>query len=134
MEKIFIIDNEEKIRTVLSRIITLEGFELFQAYDLENARKRCDVSGIDISITKEGNKIKFSVQDFGKGISAALRLLMKEDATTDTDGNILTPSKYPMQVYSETILPVPSKKSKIVIAGVLAAEAIFMITRSSVCK
>lgn len=66
MEKIFIIDNEEKIRTVLSRIITLEGFELFQAYDLENAGKRCDVSGIDTSTIKEGNKIKFSVQDFGK--------------------------------------------------------------------
>lgn len=62
--------------------------------------------------------------------SAALRLLMKEDNTTDTDGNILTPSKYPMQVYGETILPVPSKKSKIVIAGILAAGAIFMISRS----
>ena len=68
MEKILIIDDEEKIRTLLSRIISLEGFEVFQASDLENARKRCDVSGIDISIIKEGNKIKFSVQDFGKGI------------------------------------------------------------------
>ncbi|WP_313266945.1 hypothetical protein [Epilithonimonas vandammei] len=68
MEKIFTIDNEGKVRTWLFGIITLEGFELFQASDLENARKRCDVSGIDISIIKEGNKIKFSVQDFDKGI------------------------------------------------------------------
>lgn len=62
--------------------------------------------------------------------SAALRLLMREDSTTDTDGNILTPSKSPMQVYGETILPVPSKKSKILMASILAAGAIFMISKS----
>ncbi|WP_312760765.1 SDR family oxidoreductase [Epilithonimonas sp.] len=62
--------------------------------------------------------------------SAVLRLLMREDRTTDTDGNILTPSKSPMQVYGETILPVPSKKSKILMAGILAAGAIFMISKS----
>ncbi|WP_312421872.1 SDR family oxidoreductase [Epilithonimonas sp.] len=61
--------------------------------------------------------------------SAALRLLMREDRTTDTDGNILTPSKSPMQVYGETILPVPSKKSKILMTGILAAGAIFMISK-----
>lgn len=62
--------------------------------------------------------------------SAGLRLLMKDNSETDTDGNILTASKYPMQIYGETILPVPSKKTKIMLAGVLATAALFIFTKS----
>ena len=40
MSTILIIDDEEKIRTLLSRILSLEGFEVFQASDLSNASKR----------------------------------------------------------------------------------------------
>jgi DNA-binding response OmpR family regulator len=39
LSKILIIDDEEKIRTLLSRIIELEGFEIFQASDLKNGKK-----------------------------------------------------------------------------------------------
>lgn len=63
--------------------------------------------------------------------SAGLRLMMKEDNNTDTDGNVLTQSKNPMQIYGETILPVPSKKAKkILLAGFLATAALVMLSIS----
>lgn len=63
--------------------------------------------------------------------SAALRLLMKEDNNTDTDGNVLTQSKNPMRIYGETILPVPSEKTKkIMLAGLLGAAALVIISMS----
>ncbi len=62
--------------------------------------------------------------------SAGLRLMMNDDRTTDTDGNILTPSKYPMRIYGETIVPVPSKDTKILLAGVLATAALYFFTKS----
>ena len=62
--------------------------------------------------------------------SAALRMLMKDDNNTDTDGNVLTPSKNPMRIYGETILPVPSRQTKIMLAGLFAVTAIFMISKS----
>ncbi|MFC4163135.1 sigma-54-dependent transcriptional regulator [Epilithonimonas zeae] len=64
MNKILIIDDEEKIRTLLSRIISLEGFEVFQASDLKNAKKRLEVSDIDVVISDvklpEGSGVEFS--------------------------------------------------------------------------
>ncbi|WP_312342976.1 sigma-54-dependent transcriptional regulator [Chryseobacterium binzhouense] len=64
MNKILIIDDEEKIRTLLSRIIGLEGFEVFQASDLKNARKRLEVSEIDVIISDvklpDGSGVEFS--------------------------------------------------------------------------
>lgn len=64
MNKILIIDDEEKIRTLLSRIIGLEGFEVFQASDLKNARKRLEVSEIDVIISDvklpDGSGVDFS--------------------------------------------------------------------------
>lgn len=69
MKKILIIDDEEKLRTLLARIISLEGFEVFQASDCKEGLKKltqydidvvlCDVklpdgSGVDLSkIIKE---------------------------------------------------------------------------------
>lgn len=64
MNKILIIDDEEKIRTLLSRIIGLEGFEVFQASDLKNAKKRLEVSEIDVIISDvklpDGSGVDFS--------------------------------------------------------------------------
>lgn len=64
MNKILIIDDEEKIRTLLSRIISLEGFEVFQASDLKNAKKRLEVSDIDVIICDvklpDGSGVEFS--------------------------------------------------------------------------
>ncbi len=64
MNKILIIDDEEKIRTLLSRIIGLEGFEVFQASDLKNAKKRLEVSEIDVVISDvklpDGSGVAFS--------------------------------------------------------------------------
>ena len=64
MNKILIIDDEEKIRTLLSRIISLEGFEVFHASDLKNAKKRLEVSEIDVVISDvklpDGSGVEFS--------------------------------------------------------------------------
>lgn len=64
MNKILIIDDEEKIRTLLSRIIGLEGFEVFQASDLKNAKKRLEASDIDVVISDvklpDGSGVEFS--------------------------------------------------------------------------
>jgi len=64
LNKILIIDDEEKIRTLLSRIIILEGFEVFQASDLKNAKKRLEVSDIDVVISDvklpDGSGVEFS--------------------------------------------------------------------------
>jgi short-subunit dehydrogenase len=44
--------------------------------------------------------------------SAAMRILMKIKDAPSEEGNILEPSEYPHRIYGETILPVPSKKTK----------------------
>lgn len=50
MSKILVIDDEEKIRTLLSKILSLEGYEVFQASDLRNAMKRLEFSDVDVAI------------------------------------------------------------------------------------
>lgn len=61
--------------------------------------------------------------------SAALRLMMKEESTTDTNGNVLAPSSAPMRVYGETMLPVPSRTTKtLVLAGIGALGTYLLIT------
>lgn len=60
--------------------------------------------------------------------SAALRLLMKEDSETDTDGNVLTQSKNPMRIYGQTMLS-PSKKSKNLILTGLGIAALVFLSR-----
>ncbi|WP_072956578.1 sigma-54-dependent transcriptional regulator [Chryseobacterium arachidis] len=50
MSKILVIDDEEKIRTLLSKILSLEGFEVFQASDLANASKRLEYSEVDVVV------------------------------------------------------------------------------------
>lgn len=64
MNKILIIDDEEKIRVLLSKIISLEGYEVFQASDLKNAKKRLEISDIDVVLSDvklpDGSGVEFS--------------------------------------------------------------------------
>lgn len=48
MKRILIIDDEEKLRSLLSRIITLEGFEVYQAGDCKSGMKKLEQSEMDI--------------------------------------------------------------------------------------
>lgn len=50
MSNVLIIDDEEKIRTLLSRIIILEGFEVLQAVDAKAGLKKMETSDIDVVI------------------------------------------------------------------------------------
>lgn len=48
MRKVLIIDDEEKLRTLLARIIGLEGFEVLQADDCKTALKKLEQFEIDV--------------------------------------------------------------------------------------
>lgn len=48
MRRILIIDDEEKLRILLGRIISLEGFEVLQANDCKSARKKLEQNDIDV--------------------------------------------------------------------------------------
>lgn len=48
MIKVLIIDDEEKLRTLLSKIITVEGFEVIQAPDIKSGLKKMESTNIDV--------------------------------------------------------------------------------------
>lgn len=48
MRRILIIDDEEKLRNLLTRIISLEGFEVLQAGDCKTALKKMEQNEIDV--------------------------------------------------------------------------------------
>ncbi|AHF15456.1 sigma-54-dependent transcriptional regulator [Niabella soli] len=50
MNKVLIIDDEDKIRTLLSKIISLEGFEVAAAADAKNGLKKLETSDFDVVI------------------------------------------------------------------------------------
>lgn len=50
MNKVLIIDDEEKIRILLSRIIKLENFEVFQAEDIKTGLLKLESNEIDVVI------------------------------------------------------------------------------------
>lgn len=50
MSKILIIDDEEKLRTLMAKIISLEGFEVAQAGDIRSGLKKLDISETDVVI------------------------------------------------------------------------------------
>ena len=50
MSKILIIDDEEKIRTLLAKIISLEGFDVLQAADAKKGLQKLEASDIDVVI------------------------------------------------------------------------------------
>lgn len=64
MNTILIIDDEAKIRSLLSRIISLEGFEVFEASNLKSGLKKLETTEIDIVICDvklpDGNGVEFS--------------------------------------------------------------------------
>src|SRR5690606_5811760 len=50
MVKVLIIDDEEKLRNLLSKIIGFEGFDVFQASNIKSGLQRLEVEEIDIII------------------------------------------------------------------------------------
>lgn len=50
MNKVLIIDDEEKLRNLLSRIISIEGFEVVQAVDCKTGLKRIEDHDVDVLI------------------------------------------------------------------------------------
>jgi len=64
LKKILIIDDEEKLRTLLTRIISLEGFEVLQAGDSKSALKKLDQTDIDVVLCDvklpDGNGVELS--------------------------------------------------------------------------
>ena len=61
---ILLIDDEEKLRTLLARIISLEGFEVVQAADCKSALKKLDQADFDLALCDvklpDGNGIELS--------------------------------------------------------------------------
>ncbi|MCS4225365.1 sigma-54 dependent transcriptional regulator [Sphingobacterium sp. BIGb0165] len=48
VNKILIIDDEEKLRKLLAKIISLEGFEVIEAADIKSGLKKLDIFDIDV--------------------------------------------------------------------------------------
>jgi len=66
MNKILLVDDEEKLRTLLARIISLEGFEVLQAADIKTAAKKLEQTDIDVVLCDvklpDGSGVEFSKQ------------------------------------------------------------------------
>jgi len=63
VKKILIIDDEEKLRSLIARVIKLEGFEVSEAADIKSAIKKLDQSEIDVVLCDvklpDGNGVDF---------------------------------------------------------------------------
>ena len=63
MKNILIIDEEEKLRGLLARIIKSEGFEVFEASDLKSGFKKMEIKDIDVILCDvklpDGNGVDF---------------------------------------------------------------------------
>ena len=64
MKKVLIVDDEEKLRGLMGRVIRLEGFEVIEAGDIKTAWKKLDQSDIDVVLCDvklpDGNGVDFS--------------------------------------------------------------------------
>jgi DNA-binding NtrC family response regulator len=64
LKKVLIVDDEEKLRNLLSRIITYEGFEVFQAGDCRTALKKMAENDIDVVLCDvrlpDGDGVEFT--------------------------------------------------------------------------
>ena len=64
MKKVLIIDDEEKLRTLLARIISLEGFEAVQSADCKSGLKKIEHADIDVVLCDvklpDGNGVELS--------------------------------------------------------------------------
>ena len=63
MKRVLIIDDEEKLRGLLARIVSLEGFEVLEAADLKSALKRLEQQDFDVILCDvklpDGNGVDF---------------------------------------------------------------------------
>ncbi|WP_185965977.1 sigma-54 dependent transcriptional regulator [Flavobacterium sp. ZT3R18] len=63
LKNILIIDDEEKLRHLLARIIKSEGFEVFEASDLKSGFKKLEINDIDVVLCDvklpDGNGVDF---------------------------------------------------------------------------
>lgn len=62
--------------------------------------------------------------------SAAMRLMMKVKKAPSDSGNVLQPSSEPHRIYGETMLPVPSRKTKIALLTGLGLGLTYMFLRT----
>ncbi|MBW8522650.1 SDR family NAD(P)-dependent oxidoreductase [Chryseobacterium chendengshani] len=62
--------------------------------------------------------------------SAGMRLMMRLKNAPSTPGNVLNTSSEPHQIYGETILPIPSKKTKMALVAGLGLGLAYMIFKS----
>ena len=63
--------------------------------------------------------------------SAAMRLTMKPNAETDTDGNVRYPSEGPLKIYGEMAFPILSRKTRTVLMMGLGIGLGFLLSASS---
>jgi len=79
LRKVLIIDDEDKIRTLLKRIISLEGFEVLEASDCKTAQKILEVANIDVVLCDvklpDGNGLEFARKNKEKFSSMEIILL-----------------------------------------------------------
>lgn len=79
MKKILIIDDEEKLRTLMARIISLEGFEVLQAGDCKTGLKKLDQQDIDVVLCDvklpDGNGVDMAGQIKAKSPNTEVILL-----------------------------------------------------------
>lgn len=70
LKKVLIVDDEEKLRNLLSRIITYEGFEVYQAGDCRTALKKMAEHDIDVVLCDvrlpDGDGVEFAGELKGK--------------------------------------------------------------------
>lgn len=66
LKKVLIVDDEEKLRNLLSRIITYEGFEVYQAGDCRTALKKMAENDIDVALCDvrlpDGDGVEFTAE------------------------------------------------------------------------
>ena len=66
VKKVLIIDDEEKLRSLLARIISLEGFEVIQAEDRKTALKKLEQNNIDVILSDvklpDGNGVELTLE------------------------------------------------------------------------
>jgi DNA-binding NtrC family response regulator len=79
VKKILIIDDEEKLRTLMARIIGLEGFEVLQAGDCKTGLKKLDQQDIDVVLCDvklpDGNGVDMAGQIKAKSPNTEVILL-----------------------------------------------------------
>lgn len=66
--------------------------------------------------------------------SAAMRLMMKMKKAPSDSGNVLEPSSEPHRIYGETMLPIPSRKTKMAVLAGVGLGLAFMLLKNRSSK